>query len=81
MVIRNYCSTEDWHNLLVNELNSGRPVNYGGASMRDGGHSFVIDGYRMGENQYPDYHVNWGWGGVCDGYYQIANLQPQEDGI
>ena len=49
--------------------------------MRDGGHSFVIDGYRMGENQYPDYHVNWGWGGVCDGYYQIANLHPQEDGI
>ena len=81
LVIRNYCSTEDWHNLLINELNSGRPVNYGGASMRDGGHSFVIDGYRMGENQYPDYHVNWGWGGVCDGYYQIANLHPQEDGI
>ena len=81
LVIRNYCSTEDWHNLLINELNSGRPDNYGGASMRDGGHSFVIDGYRTGENQYPDYHVNWGWGGVCDGYYQIANLHPQEDGI
>lgn len=81
LVVRDYCSIEDWHNLLVNELNAGRPVNYAGSSMRDGGHSFVIDGYRMGDNPYPDYHLNWGWDGSCDGYYQIANLHPQEDGI
>ena len=81
LVIRDYCSTEDWHNLLISELNAGRPVNYSGFSMRDGGHSFVIDGYRKGDNSYPDYHLNWGWDGSCDGYYQIANLHPQEDGI
>ena len=81
LVIRNYCSIDDWHRLLLDELDAGRPVNYGGVSMRDGGHSFVIDGYRIGENQYPDYHVNWGWDGACDGYYQIANLHPQEDGV
>ena len=81
LVIRNYCSIDDWHRLLLNELDAGRPVNYAGVSKRDGGHSFVIDGYRMGENQYPDYHVNWGWDGACDGYYQIANLHPQEGGI
>lgn len=80
LIIRDYCSTEDWHKLLVNELNAGRPVNYAGSSMRDGGHSFVIDGYQISANPYPDYHVNWGWGGSCDGYYQIANLHPQEDG-
>lgn len=78
LAIRNFCSTEDWHKLLVEELNNGRPVNYAGANMRDGGHSFVIDGYRIGNNAYPDYHVNWGWDGSCDGYYQIANLHPQE---
>ena len=78
LAIRNYCSTVDWHKLLVEELNNGRPVNYAGANMRDGGHSFVIDGYRIGNNAYPDYHVNWGWDGSCDGYYQIANLHPQE---
>lgn len=80
LVIRNYCSTEDWHRLLLTELNEGRPVNYGGVSMRDGGHSFVLDGYRLGNNEYPDYHVNWGWDGSCDGYYQIANLLPQDNG-
>lgn len=81
LVIRSFCSTDDWHRLLINELNLGRPVNYGGATAREGGHSFIIDGYRIGENEYPDYHVNWGWDGSCDGYYQIANLHPQEDGI
>lgn len=79
--VRNYCTTEDWHMLLINELNAGRPVNYGGVSMRDGGHSFIIDGYRKGEGDYPDYHVNWGWNGSCDGYYQIANLHPKADEI
>lgn len=78
---RSYCSIEDWHNLLVRELNEGRPVNYGGQSIRDGGHSFVFDGYRTSEgNIYPDYHVNWGWKGACNGYYQIADLHPVENG-
>ena len=78
---RSHCSIEDWHNILVNELNAGRPVNYAGSSTRDGGHSFVLDGYRVGEgNAYPDYHVNWGWNGNCDGYYKIADLHPSEDG-
>lgn len=78
LVIRNYCPTDVWHKLIVGELNEGRPVNYAGANMRDGGHSFVIDGYKIGNNKYPDYHVNWGWNGSCDGYYQIADLQPRE---
>lgn len=78
---RSYCSVEDWHRLLIKELDEGRPVNYGGQSVRDGGHSFVFDGYRVIEgNKYPDYHVNWGWNGSCNGYYQIADLHPEEDG-
>ena len=78
---RSYCSIEDWHQFLVNELNEGRPVNYGGHSARDGGHSFVCDGYRTGSgDRYPDYHMNWGWNGRCDGYYQVADLHPSEDG-
>ena len=78
---RRYCSIEDWHQILINELNAGRPVNYGGQSMRDGGHSFVFDGYKVNTgNNYPYYHVNWGWNGDCDGYYQIADLHPMENG-
>lgn len=79
-MVRSYCSVEDWHRILINELNEGRPVNYAGQSIRDGGHSFVFDGYKVcKDNKYPDYHVNWGWGGSCNGYYQIANLHPVEN--
>lgn len=81
VLIRAYCSTGDWHDILINELNEGRPVNYAGHSTRDGGHSFVLDGYRVrNEVKYPDYHVNWGWNGSCDGYYQISDLQAKENG-
>ncbi len=78
---RRYCSVEDWHQLIIDELNAGRPVNYAGQSMRDGGHSFVFDGYKESSgSKYPYYHVNWGWNGDCDGFYQIAELHPIENG-
>ena len=78
---RRYCSIDDWHQFIINELNAGRPINYAGQSMRDGGHSFVFDGYKMNPGgNYPYYHVNWGWNGSCDGYYQITDLHPSEDG-
>lgn len=80
-VVRSNCSLKEWNMLLTHELDEGRPVNYAGQSPRDGGHSFVIDGYQISEgNKYPDYHVNWGWNGQCNGYYQIVDLQPSENG-
>lgn len=80
-VMRDYCSSEDWHQLIINELNNGSPINYAGQSYRDGGHSFVLDGYSVDdEYTYPYYHINWGWDGVCNGYYQIVDLHPVENG-
>lgn len=80
-LMRDYCSQKDWHTLLMQELDAGHPVNYAGQSKKDGGHSFVVDGYRNTESTiYPYYHINWGWEGQCDGYYQIAELRPNIDG-
>jgi len=80
-MMRNYCTEKDWHSLLTKELDAGRPVNYAGQSRKDGGHSFVVDGYRSSTStKYPYYHINWGWQGQCDGYYQIAELRPTENG-
>lgn len=80
-VMRDYCSSEDWHQLIINELNNGNPINYAGQGYRDGGHSFVLDGYSVDdEYTYPYYHINWGWDGVCNGYYQIVDLHPVENG-
>lgn len=60
-----------WDDLLYNELICHRPVLYGGNSS-GGGHAFVVDGY----DGDALYHVNWGWGGYCDGYFAISVLNP-----
>lgn len=60
---------EEWNELLKNELRNSRPVQYS-ASSKSGGHSFVIDGF----NKKGFFHVNWGWDGEYDGYYEITSL-------
>ena len=79
---RSMFNTADWHRLLQQELNEGRAVNYAGQSQSDGGHSFVIDGYQYSQSgtNYPYYHLNWGWNGSCDGYYQLSMLNPTTNG-
>lgn len=67
----------EWVTILLNEFNHNRPVLYDGVS-NDGGHAFVIDGYRAADGFF---HVNWGWEGMSDGYYDIVLLNPQETGI
>jgi hypothetical protein len=37
-------------------------------------HAFVLDGVRA-DNGYV--HVNWGWSGDADGYYDLFNLNPK----
>lgn len=80
-VEREYFSNTEWHSMLQYELSHGRPVNYGGASKADGGHSFVLDGFTYNNGTTPYYHVNWGWNGNCDGYYLIADLRPMNNGM
>ena len=67
----------EWMDILLNEFQEGRPVIYDGLS-NSGGHAFVIDGYRAKDGFV---HVNWGWEGMSDGYYNIILLDPKETGI
>lgn len=62
----------EWEYTIYNELKEGRPVFHRGASMSEGGHYFVCDGYD-GNGMF---HINWGWGGNCDGYFKLALLNP-----
>lgn len=69
---------ENWNRIIYNELKNNRPVVYGGMSTASSsGHCFVIDGYDGDEY----FHVNWGWGGVGDGYFLLTSLLPDETGI
>ena len=60
-------SDEDWHEMLRAELDQDRPIIYRAEDEKDGGHAFILDGYT--DNDY--FHVNWGWGGNCNGYYAL----------
>ncbi len=74
-VYRSQYSTSDWEDLIYNELYNGRPIVYSGDNV-ESGHSFVCDGY--GEDDY--FHINWGWGGMSDGYYLLSILEPGMQG-
>ena len=69
-------STDGWKAVLMLELDQNRPILYSGRGPM-GGHSYVCDGY----NQYGMFHINWGWGGYCDGYYEMGLLNPTEGSI
>ena len=69
-------STNEWIALLKADLDLGRPLQYHGSGS-GGGHSFVCDGYR--DDNF--FHFNWGWGGYCDDYYVVSNLNPGPGGI
>jgi len=64
--------TGDWIELLVNELENGRPIIYRGYDPA-GGHAFVVDGFNYQDSLF---HVNWGWGGSWNGWYNVYNLNP-----
>lgn len=66
---------QQWMTLIDNELKAKRPILYSGQSS-DGGHEFVCDG----SDGKGFYHINWGWGGYQDGYFDLTILQPQKGG-
>lgn len=69
-----YSDDNDWIALLENDLSIGRPIQYAGweSGPDGGGHTWVCDGYDVNNN----FHMNWGWGGAYNGFYNINNLNP-----
>lgn len=69
---RDYYTAELWMEMIFKELNLKRPIYYHGVSEGGGGHAFIIDGY----DKDGFVHVNWGWGGKSNGFFDIALLNP-----
>ncbi|MDE5842638.1 MAG: C10 family peptidase, partial [Muribaculaceae bacterium] len=65
-------SEEDNLSMLRGSLDKGYPVIYSGSG--SGSHAFIIDGYDQ-----ESYHINWGWNGECNGYFNLNALQPNEE--
>ncbi len=72
---RRFYTTEQWEELLLNELIAGRPVIYRGRKV-SGGHAFICDGYD-GNGMF---HFNWGWNGKSNGYFLLNVLNPDLQG-
>lgn len=64
---------DSWEGLIWRELAEGRPVYY--AAVNTGGaHAFVCDGYDADGL----FHINWGWGGWCNGFFRLSVLNPDD---
>lgn len=61
-------SNAQWSALIKNDLDKGFPVLYTGNNT-DTGHEWVCDGYDMNGL----FHMNFGWGGGSNGYFNLDN--------
>lgn len=76
---KNYFTSSIWHEMIHEDLESGRPVIYTGMGQSitetgetiPYGHAFIIDGC----NAEGLYHVNWGYNGESDGYFELSALE------
>lgn len=75
-VYRSVYTLAEWKKILDRELEAKRPILYGGVRSYERGHLFVCDG-SDGEGLY---HINWGWSGDSDGYFDITLLDPDVRG-
>jgi hypothetical protein len=79
-VDRDYYTDPQWIEMLITEIDNGRPMLYSAYSYTKdgtrGGHAFVCDGYD--DNQF--FHFNWGWQGFDNGFYSVnaMNLTHHE---
>lgn len=72
MLNRFLYSDTEWMDIISKEINSGRPILYTGADSVAGGHAFIFDGLDANGRV----HINWGWNGSANGFYNIADLSP-----
>lgn len=72
---RSTFSLDKWMQIIDTELAAGRPVLYSGQAS-DGGHQFICDG-KDGKGLY---HINWGWSGSQNGYFDLSLLNPEKGG-
>lgn len=74
--IRSTMTDTQFLDMIKDEIDNRRPVVYCGTGSA-GGHCFVADGYDSNDMV----HINWGWGGLSDGYYDINVMAPPALGI
>ena len=78
IAIRNDYTYEEYITLIRENLSNRQPIIYCGYGQNfEGGHGFVCDG--IDENNLL--HIDWGWNGQFNGYFDIATMEPEGTGI
>lgn len=75
-LFRENFSLREWTAILDAELQASRPVYYRGVPFTSVGHAFLCDG-ADGDGLY---HINWGWSGWSNGYFDITVLNSDYSG-
>lgn len=75
-IYRSDCTPAEWDERIYHELLHQRPVIYSASTSSGSGHAFICDGY----DGNGLYHINWGWGGLSDGYFRLQALNPNSQG-
>lgn len=76
LYIRSAMTDAQFIGIIEDELDNGRPLVFCGSGSA-GGHCFVADGY----DSNGLLHINWGWGGLSDGWFDINLMNPDAIGI
>jgi hypothetical protein len=74
-VSRSQYTKDEWIAMIREELSNGRPIIYSGNSPSMGGHTWVVDGY----DAQGRIHMNWGWLGSANDYYDVDLNLPGLD--
>lgn len=75
LILRDGHTVDEFLARIKEELDNNRPLVFNGQGS-GGGHSYIVDGYDT--NDYL--HVNWGWGGLSDGYFNVSYMNPNDLG-
>lgn len=70
---RDFYTDAEWMEMVRKEMEAKQPVLYCGSDEIDGGHAFLLDGIQSDGKV----HVNWGWSGLGNGWYDINILKPK----
>ena len=66
---------KSWLSMLTKDIDDNRMIIMQANDRNYGSHAFVVDDYKILEND-TLFHINWGWEGKNNGYYDIDNLSP-----
>lgn len=69
---RAFYAQDEWMEIIYRELAAKEPILYCGIDRQAGGHAFIFDGI----DATGKVHINWGWDGSANGYYDVSALNP-----